>query len=208
MFSGFSKWVPEGMKHPKAILVICPPSQSDGRNEVRDALWQKFATETGCALVGCYFRDEQPGWIEDYCHVRDSASGYLLRDYIFENFGITLRDKTFPIVPPIFLWGFSAGGQFAYEFAVNFPDMVAGFVVNKGGVYYTALAPKPVRDIPALIIIGKRDDQFRQDILRGIWGLNRRAGAKWLKMEEDTGHSEGSSREAGVEFFKGLLKEL
>jgi pimeloyl-ACP methyl ester carboxylesterase len=32
----------------------------------------------------------------------------------------------------------SAGGQFNYEFAAWKPDRVAAFVVNKGGIYYTA----------------------------------------------------------------------
>lgn len=209
MIAKFAHWIPEGLKKsPRAILVVVPPSQGDGRYEINDEDWQKFCTAHDLALVACYFRDEQPGWIEDYAHVRDSASGYLLNAYLQEHFGTTAAGKLIP-VPPLLLWGFSAGGQFAYEYTVNFPNNVAGFVVNKGGVYWTGLAPEPARRVPGLWIIGMKDADFRIHILLGIWGLNVRAGAKWVKFEEKSlAHEEGHSREAGREFFSNICDHL
>ncbi len=43
---------------------------------------------------------------------------------------------------PLLLWGMSAGGEFNYEFVAWKPERVAAFVVNKGGIYYSALLSK------------------------------------------------------------------
>jgi len=42
---------------------------------------------------------------------------------------------------PMVSWGMSAGGQFIYELLCWRPDRILAFMVNKGGVYYTTLAP-------------------------------------------------------------------
>ena len=199
MIAEFSVWKPLGMVVPDAILVLTPPSQSDGRSDVHDPEWQAFAIKHHLALVGCFFQDAVLSGIEKYADAGDS--GYELVSFLDRSFNFK--------VPPILLWGFSAGGQFNYEFAVMYPSWVAGFVVNKGGVYYTALAPKETRDIPALWFIGERDAEWRRDIVRGIVNLNRVAGCQWeLVKELDTAHSIGVSKELSKTFFATILKNL
>lgn len=202
MITEFSHWKPEGLDKPKAVLILTPPSQSDGRAEIHDKQWQDFAVKHSLAIVGCFFQDADPSGFEGYCDVRGSRSGAKLLDY--------LDEKVWNGTPsvPLFLWGFSAGGQFNYEFAVNYPQYVAGFVVNKGGIYYTAMAPPNTREIPGCFIIGNHDSQWRKDILTGIHGINRVAGAKWVKVVEDhVAHQVGDSERIGREFFEFILKK-
>ena len=63
-----------------------------------------------------------------------------------------------------FAWGMSAGGQFDYEFASWKPERVVAFVVNKGGIYYTALTPRATREVPALLFIGGNNFEDMREI--------------------------------------------
>jgi hypothetical protein len=53
---------------------------------------------------------------------------------------------------PLLLWGFSAGGEFNYEFTAWKPERVVAFVVNKGGIYFSALLPAAARRVPGLLL--------------------------------------------------------
>ena len=107
---------------------------------------------------------------------------------------------------PLVFWGMSAGGQFGYEFACWRPERVVTFIVNKGGTYYTALAPEATRRIPCLIFMGERDIDFRKNILKGIFSLNRRAGALWGFLEEpDATHEVRRSIEVSEAFYDEVI---
>lgn len=200
-----SEFAFHGSKTPRAIVVLIPGSNGDGRYMIHEREWVKFATEFDLLLVGCFFRDDFPRGIEDYCSMQKGAGEKLL-EAIEERYS---NLRTVPRqLPPIYLWGFSAGGQFAYEFACGYPKLVAGFVANKGGVYYTALASEDARRVPGLIFIGTHDAEWRKNILRGIHGLNSTFGANWQLVEETCGHSEGNSVEFSIRFFTRLLKKV
>ena len=109
------------------------------------------------------------------------------------------------LAPP--LWGFSAGGQFNYEMNAAFPERIGAFVVNKGGIYYTALCSERARRNPGLFFIGMKDDQWRQDIVKGLVQVNRRGGADWQFVAEDCAHEEHDSEAVSQAWFEKLLKE-
>jgi hypothetical protein len=101
----------------------------------------------------------------------------------------------------------SAGGELNYELAMWMPHRVLGFVVNKGGIYYTAQAERAGREVPGLFFIGETDLAFRNDIIRGIYSANRRARALWALVEEPgVGHEVARSREMAAIFFEELLR--
>ena len=198
MIAEFQLWKPTDVDTPKAIIVLTPPSQSDGRWDTKDRGWRLFAKRYGCALVGCHFRDQFPSGIEEYANAR--ISGQALIDFISEKL------PGYDFTKKLLLFGFSAGGQFNYEFAVNYPQLVKAFVVNKGGIYYTALAPPATRATPGLLIVGKFDDQWRQMILNGIFMVNRVAGAVWEYFSEPCGHDLCQSEFIGRKFFAKVLE--
>ena len=109
------------------------------------------------------------------------------------------------------MWGMSAGGQFNYEFVAWKPERVAAFVVNKGGIYYTALVPKAAREVPGLLFVGENDLAFRNHTIAGLFAVNRRAGARWaLTREPGLAHVVGRSRDLGAMLFEEVppLKPL
>jgi dienelactone hydrolase len=100
----------------------------------------------------------------------------------------------------------SAGGEFNYEFVAWRPDRVAGFIVNKGGVYYSTLLAPEARKVPGLFFFGGKDMQTRQEVVRRLFQMNHEAGANWTLIEEPTiGHEVGKSREMAQTFFESLM---
>lgn len=197
MIAEFRMWKPKVA--PRAIIILAPPSQWDGRKDISDPGWRMFAKQHGCALVGCFFQDDFPTGIEEYADAK--VSGQRLIDFL------KLEMKS-EVLPPLLMFGFSAGGQFNYQFAVNYPELVGAFVVNKGGIYYTALAPPATRNVPGLFIIGARDAEWRIAILNGIWAVNKVAGAEWGRVIEPCAHALWESEEIGREFFTDILKRI
>jgi dienelactone hydrolase len=107
---------------------------------------------------------------------------------------------------PLIFWGMSAGGQFNYEFVLWKPERVLAFIVNKGGIYYHAQASEAAQKVPGLFFIGESDLEFRNDIIAGIFAINRRAGALWaLAVEPAVGHTFGGSKAMAALFFDELI---
>ena len=203
----FRWWQPPSCKALQGVLVLLPGSNSDGRAEVDSPFWRKFAAQHELALVGCYFKDHPHADMnaEEYCRAGD-GSGQALLDAVTQ---LAARASQPGIASqPLLLFGHSAGGQFNYEFACWNPSRVRAFVVNKGGYYYTHLAPAGTRALPGIFFIGDKDAEFRIQSIQGIFAINRQAGAAWkLVIEPGVGHDTGKSRELASEFFTSVLTQ-
>jgi poly(3-hydroxybutyrate) depolymerase len=201
----FRLWTPDEVGTVRAVVVLMPGSNGDGRPEAADPGWQAFATRHRLALVGCQFTDKphDQGFIEEYVNV-STGSGQALLDALAR---LAARGKHPEIASaPLLLWGMSAGGQFNYEFVVWKPERVLAFVVNKGGIYYTALAPRAARSVPGMLFTGEKDLWSRNDTIAGIFAVNRRAGALWALAEEPgAAHVVGRSRDVATVFFEDVL---
>lgn len=204
----FKVWVPPNVESKsekvRGVVVLTPGSNSDGTGYVRHEGWRKFATDEKLAIVGCYFLDKDPCGIEGYCKANEESGQSLL--WAIREFSEKLKLPALDRVP-LLLWGFSAGGQFNYEMNAAFPERVGAFVVNKGGIYYTALVSALARQTPGLFFIGTRDDTWRQDVVKGLVAVNRRGGARWRLIPENVGHDEGASEATSQQFFGQVLKE-
>jgi dienelactone hydrolase len=203
--ANFRLWVPDGVGAVRGVAVLVPGSNGDGRGEVSDAVWQAFAVKHKLALVGCQITDKQhdQGFIEDYVNMPKGTG-----DAFLDALAKLAAQAKHPEVAsaPLFLWGMSAGGQFNYEFNAWKPERVAAFVVNKGGIYYTALASKGARDVPGILFVGGKDLEFRTNTITGLFAVNRRAGALWALAEEPAvGHIVGRSKELTMMFFEDVI---
>lgn len=201
----FRLWLPDGAGPLEALVILVPGSNGEGRTMVDNPFWQAFAVKHRLGLVGCHLTDkphDQP-FIEEYVDV-SKGSGQAFLDSL-----VALGAKAgHPEIGtlPLMLWGMSAGGEFDYEFAVWKPERVIAFIVNKGNIYYTALAPSATRQIPALWFTGEKDLDFRVRTVTGIFAVNRRAGALWALTEEPgIGHAVGRSQELGAMLFEDVL---
>jgi poly(3-hydroxybutyrate) depolymerase len=201
----FRLWVPPNVPRVRAVLVLVPGSNGDGRPMAADAFWQAFATKHQLAIVACRFTDKphEQAFLEDYVKVSD-GSGQALLDGVS---ALAAASKHPEIASaPFLMWGMSAGGQVDYEFAAWQPERVIAFVVNKGGVYYSALVPRAARNVPALLFVGDKDLEFRVNTIAGLFAVNRRAGALWAYVvEPDTAHAVGRSRDLGAMFFEDVM---
>ena len=201
----FRLWIPDGATAVKALIVLVPGSNGDGRPQADDPVWQDFAKRNNLAIVACRFTDKphDQGFIEEYVNV-SKGSGQALLDVI-----TTFAKKSnHPEIAnaPMLMWGMSAGGQVDYEFAAWKPERVIAYVVNKGGIYYSALVPNATRQVPALLFTGDKDLAFRVNTINGLFAVNRRGGALWaLVNEPDTAHAVGRSRDLGIMFFEDVM---
>jgi poly(3-hydroxybutyrate) depolymerase len=201
----FRLWLPDGARSVRALIILVPGSNEDGRPQADDKLWQAFATKHQLALVGCRLTDKPHDqmFIEHYVDV-SKGSGQALLDALAS---VAKQSRHAEIsLAPMLLWGMSAGGEFNYEFAVWKPERVIAFVVNKGNVYYTALAPAAARRVPAILFTGEKDLEFRTSAINGLFAINRRAGALWAYAQEPgVGHDVAHSREFAAVLFEAML---
>jgi len=201
----FRFWLPPGAAAVRAIVVLVPGSNGDGRPMAADAFWQDFATKQQLALVACRFTDKphEQSFIEDYVNV-SRGSGQALLDVIAK-FGERSGHAEIARAP-LLLWGMSAGGQFNYEFVAWKPERVAAFIVNKGGIYYSALLSKAAREVPGFLFVGEKDLQSRVETITGLFAVNRRGGAVWaLVVEPGAAHVVGQSKDLGALLFEEAL---
>jgi hypothetical protein len=201
----FRLWYPDGLKFISGIIVLVPGSNSDGRGDVTDSFWQEFAGLHSFAILGCWFTDYKSDnmFIEKYVDV-SKGSGQAMLDVI-RKFSVSSVHPELAGAP-LALWGMSAGGEFNYEFACWKPERVIAFVVNKGGIYYTALAPEATRSVPGIFFTGEKDLDARRDIIKGLFSMNRRAGAQWIYAPEpDAGHEVGLTRKLAAIYFNEII---
>ena len=201
----FRLWLPETPGPVRALAILVPGSNGDGRGQVDDPFWQEFAKKERVALVGVRLTDKQHDqmFIEHYVDV-SKGSGQAFLDALAS---LAKKSNHAEIATaPVLLWGMSAGGEFNYEFAAWKPERVVAFVVNKGNVYYTALAPDAARRVPGILFTGEKDLSFRVDAIAGLFAINRRAGALWAYAQEPgVGHEVAHSREFAAVFFDEML---
>ena len=203
--ASFRMWLPPQPKRVRAITVLIPGSNEDGRSLVADPAWRAFAVRTETALLACHFSDRPHPhpFIEEYTDVARGSGAALLQ--AITQLSAAAKHPELARAP-LLLWGFSAGGQFNYEFAAWKPERVVAFVVNKGGVYFSALTPAAARAVPGLLFVGEHDLASRRQVLEGLFALNRRAGASWaLVRERGRAHELGQSPELSRLFFEDVL---
>lgn len=201
----FRLWYPKDVDRLQAVAVLVPGSNGDGRAAVDDPIWQAFATRNKLALIGCRFTDKphDQGFIEQYINVAH-GTGQALLDAL-GRFGVRAAHPELATAP-LLLWGMSAGGQFNYEFVAWKPERVVAFVVNKGGIYYSALLPQAARSVPGILFVGGKDLEFRTNTIVGLFAVNRRAGALWALAEEPgAAHIVGRSRDVAIMLFEDVL---
>lgn len=95
---------------------------------------------------------------------------------------------------PLLFKGHSAGGQFAYHFTLEHPERVIAFAAVKGGYHSNAPAGKAA-EVPALMIVGEKDRDYRISNLTEIFKTNRKERAPWsLAMEPGAKHEHVSNK--------------
>ena len=203
--SAFRMWTPEGVDKFRGILMLNPGSNGDGRPQVDDEYWQKFARTYDFALMATFLTDNKhPNMmIEDYIQVSKGSGDAILG--AIDHFATASGHEELSYAP-FLLWGMSAGGELNHEIAAWIPERVIAFVVNKGGYYYSAVPIEATRQTPGLYSIGLDDLPSRNTMIKGMYLTNRRAGALWtLAEEKGVAHEVASSRDLAVSYFETIM---
>ena len=180
----FRLWIPPAAATVRAIVVLVPGSNGDGRPMADDAFWQRLrdaVTRSHSSPAG----SPTSRTTSRSSSTTSTSRGAAGRRCSTRIAAFAERAKHPELArAPFFMWGMSAGGQFNYEFVAWKPERVAAFVVNKGGIYYTALVSKAAREVPGMLFIGEKDLSSAIDTIDGLFAVNRRAGALWALTQE------------------------
>ena len=206
LIAQFRYWAPPSATPYRAVLVLVPGSNGDGRAMATDTVWQQFATKHNLAIIACRFTDKPDNperAFESYIAV-SKGSGEALQAALTH---FADRSGHWEVANlPFLMWGMSAGGQFNYEYVAWKPERVVGFVVNKGGVYYSALLSRESRRVPGILFTGGKDLEFRTNTINGLFNVNRRGGALWAVAEEPSAaHVVGRSRDVALAFYEDII---
>ncbi|MDA9273020.1 hypothetical protein N9P83_01795 [Flavobacteriaceae bacterium] len=199
----FRFWNPNLNDDYNGILVLTPGINRDGREAVLDTVWQKFATKHNLIIVASHFKNYESN---NNLRYRDASkgSGEILLKSI-EKYSQEISNKNINELP-LLLYGFSAGGQYNFEFASWKPERVISFVVNKGGYYDTAVTSSDTQKVPGIFFIGEDDLYYRNNLILGIYSANRSQGANWtLITEKYTKHSPKNSKDLSISFFESIM---
>ena len=202
----FRFWKPNSNNDYKGILVIVPGFNGDGRKAVLDSVWQNFATKHNFLIAACHFKDYKDSARKPPYREVSKGSGEVLLTAI-KSYSKTISKNYINDLPLLF-FGFSAGGQYNYEFACWRPEKVLSFVVNKGGYYQTGIAPIETHKVPGIFFIGEDDKYYRNDMIQGVYSVNRNFGANWtLIIEKNTKHSRKNSKNLSISFFESIISQ-
>ena len=136
--------------------------------------WQYFATKNRLALVGVRLTDKphEQSFIELYVNV-SQGSGQALLTALGTFVGPRQTSGT-GICCPCHWWGCPREANSTTNSSPGSPSASLAFVVNKGGIYYTALVPAAARSVPGILFIGGKDLDSRIHIITRIFSVNRR----------------------------------
>jgi hypothetical protein len=99
----------------------------------------------------------------------------------------------------------SAGGQFSAGFVAWKAERVAAFIVNKGGIYYSALVSKAARDVPKHSLRRRKDLEFHEYHRRSLCRQSPRRRALGARAGASAAHVVARSRDLGAILFEEVL---
>lgn len=201
--AAFRLWLPDHAGPVRGVAVVLDGINVDGRPLGNRVQWQNFAKTNSLALVTCYFKTEDLSSPHAYRQAEYGSGRALLAGLVALG-----KASAHPELgsAPLFLLGFSAGGQFSYSFAAFCPERTAAFVCNKSGNFQPP-ATAIVRAIPGLFIAGENDAVFRKEAVWEVYARNRKLGARWcLAVELRYGHNTANANDLALPFFEAVMR--
>ena len=178
----FALHVPENADRIRAIFIIVPGMNYDGRSFKDVPSYKNFAEENNFAIISCFFQGDD---YHEYWKA-EGGSGNALKKVIEEFASRSERNELSTC--PLIIWGHSAGGQFAFSFTALNPERVAACATVRSGSFTTS--PKEgIYDVPVLFLLGEYDVVQWNETAINLCKINRRLGAKWTyAIEPEAGH--------------------
>jgi hypothetical protein len=185
------------MDKARGTLVLCPGHNGNGQDLIENPKWLNFGKDEKLNLVGLSFASNDDPRDQGYFNV-SSGSGQLLLDGLKRAFG--------PKQPPLLLFGFSRGAQFAYSFSRWKPDIVMAWCAYSATEWETPEAgpcePK------GIIACGDEDESnYSFSVLQFLKGRSIAQPWTWVSLAH-TGHVVSPRLEDFVRaYFASVLSE-
>lgn len=173
----------------KAVLILCPGHNGNGRFFLEDQAWVEFARKNQLGLVGLAFMSKGKNvHSRQFYYYAENGTGKLLLRGLKKIYGSEI---------PILLYGFSGGAHFVSRFVEWNPKRVAAWCAYSAGWWDK---PKNSSSAPGIIACGENDERL-QASLNYFWD-GREQGKPWLWIElKETGHVFSLALESFVRDF-------
>ena len=163
-------WFADTEKNPKAVLVLCPGINGNGKPLVEDPKWQTFAARNHLGLAAISFSSPPSQLYADLGYTYpDQGSGEILLSAIRNRFG---RDL------PVLIYGFSSGAYFTELFVNWRPNSVMAWCAHATGRYEEIPKAWP----PGIVSCGEQD-LTRLGAAQTHFKRGRAAGSRLLWVE-------------------------
>jgi hypothetical protein len=185
------------VQKPKAVLVLSPGCNGNGKYLLEDPDWRRFAETHSLSIIGLSFAsDEEKLRNGRGYYYPEKGSGRLLLDGISKLFGGEM---------PILLYGFSGGAHFTSRFVEWKPERVISWCAYSAGWWDE---PRQSSVMPPGIVACGEDDERLGSAL-SYFKQGRKLGKPWLWLGiPNNGHSPNKDVEKFVrEYFSSILLE-
>ncbi len=200
-FEGEILWARPLPASPRGVLVLASGINDRTGALVRMDSWREFARTRNLALAEASFSSPTTSaghWERGYWHPA-RGSGAVLEAALRREFGGP------DACPPLFLFGFSMGGNFIYEFQQMTQYPVAAWAVLGRPVMAPKDDGRPVA--PALLLCGENEPDVQrrhEEYLREIRGRGQEAQ---LQVIPNAGHQmDERAFDAARVFFQRVLR--
>ena len=188
--------IAENSQTPYPALVMIPGLSKRGEHFVTRK-FKRFADAENFIIVAPSFVWDEENWDSRASYQYPSAwSGNALLDIINQ-----LEKKTNVTISESYLFGFSAGAQFALRFCVWKPDMCVACAAHGSGG--TVMLDRTV-DVRFFVTVGSRDT-LRIEKAKAFYNRAQDLGIDAQYQEYNAGHSLTSGQiQDSLDFFKGI----
>ncbi len=204
-------YLPRSSAPPTRLMVCVHGISRNARRQIR--LFADYAEQHGVALVAPLFDKHRfPGY------QRLGLSG-LRADLILQQILDELHQLTDIAQQPLYLFGYSGGGQFVHRYAMAYPQQVAAMVIGAAGWYTLPdsqqrfpygcgshhklpglrFQPHQFLRIPACVMVGAADNQPDAALRQSEWltlhqGRSRlERGQRWIRCMQQAATTHGLS---------------
>jgi pimeloyl-ACP methyl ester carboxylesterase len=169
---------------PKAVVVLCPGYNGNGKDLLNNRQWQDFAKEYRLGLAGLSFASNP--------ELLPLGRGYYYASQGSGDVLLSCLKKAYPKDIPILLYGFSGGAHFVARFAEWKPERVLAWCA-----YSAAWWDEPQADnqaSPGIVACGMDDERYQASF--DYFQQGRKLGNRWTWVSlPKTGHQPSAALE-------------
>lgn len=186
----------EGNMKPRAVLVLSPGCNGNGRGLVQQEGWQAYARSHDLGLVGLSFASPM-GSLGDGTgyYYASCGSGEILLKGIRKIYGKDL---------PLLLYGFSGGAHFTSRFVEWSPERVISWCAYSAAWWDEPLKQEAMP--PGIVACGEQDPRLGASLV--YFKQGRAVGKPWLWVElAGIGHSGSRELDGFVRDYFAMVLE-